>query len=111
MSYNEKSKENLNYPIDNSSEEINQKKSDGKIKSSINKNLLLTLRSRITEWDLIDKVVAGVNEEVEEGNYKNAIKLIDIAKENEKQDINLTASKGVTIEVASEKDKEIIEGI
>lgn len=109
--YNEKSKENLNYPIDNSSEEINRKKSEGKIKASINKNLLHTLRSRITEWDLIDKVVAGVNEEVEEGNYKNAIKLIDIAKEPEKQDINLTASKGVVIEVASEDDKGMIEGI
>lgn len=88
-----------------------ENKSKGKIQASIDKNLLLTLRSRITEWDLIDKVVAGVNEEVEEGNYKNAIKLIEIAKENEKQDINLTASKGVTIEVASEKDKEMIEGI
>ncbi|MBR2526580.1 hypothetical protein IKE67_08970 [bacterium] len=101
--------ENLR-PIDNSDEAINQAKSRGKIEASIKRNLLETLRSRIDEHNLIDDIVSGVVEEVQEGKYKNAIELLKIAKEPEKQEINLSASNPQII-VASESDKELLNKI
>lgn len=80
-------------PIDNSDEAINQAKSRGKIEASIKRNLLETLRTRIDEWDLIDKVVLGVNKEVGNGKFKNAIELLKIAKEPEKQELKLDSSE------------------
>lgn len=93
MAYNEKSKKNLKYPIDNSSDEINEAKSRGQIKLSTKRNLLETLRTRISEQNLIDDVVAGVVEEVQNGSYKNAIKLLEIAKEPDKQEVKLDTSE------------------
>lgn len=98
--------ENLR-PIDNSDEAINQAKSRGKIEASIKRNLLETLRSRIDEWDLVDKVVSGVNSEVNNGNLKNAIELLKIAKEPEKQEINLNGGveiQKVFIDEATKKE-------
>lgn len=85
-------------------------KSKGQVNLSIKKNLIETLRSRIDEWDLVDKVVSGVNSEVDNGNLKNAIELLKIAKEPEKQEINLSASNPQII-VASESDKELLNKI
>lgn len=68
-------------------------KSKGQIGLSIKKNLIETLRTRISEQNLIDDVVCGVVEEVQNGKYKNAIKLIDIAKEPEKQEVKLDTSE------------------
>lgn len=92
MAYNEKSKANLK-PIDNSDEAINRAKSKGQIGLSIKKNLIETLRTRISEQNLIDDVVCGVVEEVQNGQYKNAIKLIEIAKEPDKQEVKLDTDK------------------
>lgn len=72
---------------------LDEKKSQGQINLSIDKNIIYTLRTRIKEQNLIDDVVAGVVEEVQNGNYKNAIKLIDIAKEPEKQEVKLDTDK------------------
>ena len=72
--------------------------------------MLETLRSRIDEHNLIDDIVSGVVEEVQEGKYKNAIELLKIAKEPEKQEINLSASNPQII-VASESDKELLNKI
>ena len=72
---------------------LDEKKSNGQIKLSTKRNLLETLRTRITEQNLIDDVVAGVVEEVQNGSYKNAIKLIEIAKEPDKQEIKLDTSE------------------
>lgn len=68
---------------------LNEAKSKGQINLSIKKNLIETLRSRISEQNLIDDVVHGVVEEVQNGQYKNAIKLIEIAKEPDKQEVKL----------------------
>ena len=106
MSYNEISKKNLR-PIDNSSEAINNAKSRGKINASIKRNLLETLRTRIDEQNLIDDVVAGVVEEVQNGIYKNAIKLIDIAKEPEAQNINLNGGVEVQKVYIDKDTKEV----
>ena len=68
---------------------LDEKKSKGQIGLSIKKNLIETLRTRISEQNLIDDVVCGVVEEVQSGHYKNAIKLIEIAKEPDKQEVKL----------------------
>lgn len=99
--------ENLNFPIDNSDEEINQRKSEGKIEASIKRNLLATLRTRIDEHNLIDDIVSGVAEEVQEGKYKNAIELLKIAKEPEDKNINLNGGvevQKVFIDEATKKE-------
>lgn len=98
--------ENLR-PIDNSDEAINQAKSRGKIEASIKRNLLATLRSRIDEHNLIDDIVSGVAEEVQEGKYKNAIELLKIAKEPEDKNINLNGGveiQKVFIDEATKKE-------
>jgi hypothetical protein len=82
-------------------------KSKGQVNLSIKKNLIETLRSRIDEWDLVDKVVSGVNSEVDNGNLKNAIELLKIAKEPEKQEINLNGGveiQKVFIDEATKKE-------
>lgn len=88
----------------------NEAKSNGQIEASKKKNLLETLRSRIEEWDLIDKVVNGVDEEIGNGNFKNAIELIKIAKEPETQNINLTNTIPKIV-VENDKDAETINKI
>ncbi|MBE7084257.1 MAG: hypothetical protein E7373_06640 [Clostridiales bacterium] len=106
---NEKSLENLKKADDFSStnQPSPEAKSRGKIEASIKRNLLETLRSRIDEWDLVDKVVSGVNSEVDNGNLKNAIELLKIAKEPEKQEINLNGGvevQKVFIDEATKKE-------
>lgn len=68
-------------------------KSRGQIEAAKKRNLIETLRSRIDEWDLVDKVVSGVNSEVDNGNLKNAIELLKIAKEPDKQEVKLDSSE------------------
>ena len=56
--------------------------------------------------------IAGVSEEVANGNYKNAIKLIEIAKENEKQVTELQGALGVQkIYISPEQHKSTEEHI
>ena len=87
-------------------------KSQGQLNASIKRNLLETLRTNIQNINLIDEVVRGVSEEVANGNYKNAIKLIEIAKENEKQVTELQGSLGVQkIYISPEQHKSTEEHI
>ena len=85
-------------------------KSRGMIKANAEKNIILNLRSKLNELNTVDKVVEGVNKEIENGVYKNAIELIKIAKEPEKQEIDLT-NKTPQIVVASQADADIIKNI
>ena len=85
-------------------------KSEGAIRANAEKNILLNLRTKLNEFKTVDKVVEGVNKEIENGVYKNAIELLKIAKEPEKQEINLSASNPQII-VASESDKELLNKI
>ena len=85
-------------------------KSEGAIKANAEKNILLNLRTKLNEFKTVDKVVEGVNKEIENGVYKNAIELLKIAKEPEKQELNLSASNPQII-VASESDKELLNKI
>ena len=86
-------------------------KSEGAIKANAEKNILLNLRTKLNEFKTVDKVVEGVNKEIENGVYKNAIELLKIAKEPEKQEINLSGSKGLVVQVADEETKKIIEDV
>lgn len=61
----------------------NEAKSRGQINLSKERNLLQTLRTRIGETNLIENLVSGVVEETENGQYKNALKLLEIVKEPE----------------------------
>lgn len=92
-------------PIDNSDEAVNEAKSKGKINASINRNLLASLRTELNKKNLIKKVVAGVLQEVKNGKYVNAIKLLDIAKEKESQEINLNGGAELQKVFVDEKTK------
>ena len=82
---NPKSLENLkkkkNFP--KAPQGLNEAKSRGQINVSRERNLIQTLRTRIGETNLIENLVDGVVEETENGQYKNALKLLEIVKEPE----------------------------
>ena len=85
-------------------------KSKGMVEKRKEENLLFTLRTQMHEYGIIQKVVKGIDQEIENGKLENAIKLVNIAKENEKQDLEIT-SKGFNITVADEKHKEMLEDL
>ena len=62
---------------------LDEAKSRGMINRSIDNNLIKTLRTRISETNLLQDVVSEVVKKVERGEVKDAIKLIEIAKESE----------------------------
>lgn len=62
---------------------LNEKKSRGQINLALENNLIKTLRTRISETNLLQDVVNEVANRVKEGDIKDAIKLIEIAKEPE----------------------------
>ena len=62
---------------------LDEAKSQGQIALSIDNNFIKTLRTRISERNLINDVVYQVEEEVKSGELKNALKLFDIVKEPE----------------------------
>lgn len=84
---------------------LDEVKSEGQIGLSIGKNLLYTLRTNIQDTNLVKKTVDGVSREVEQGKYDNAIKLINIAKEPEDQNINLNGGLEVQKVFVDEKTK------
>jgi len=82
-------------------------KSEGAIKANAEKNILLNLRTKLNEFKTVDKVVEGVNKEIENGVYKNAIELLKIAKEPEDKNINLNGGveiQKVFIDEATKKE-------
>lgn len=72
---------------------LDDNKSKGQIELSIKKNLIETLRSNLEDVGLVSRVVDGVKKEVEEGKLKNAIELLKIAKEPDKQEVKLDSSE------------------
>lgn len=79
MAYNEISKKNLRN-IDNYSEAINDAKSAGMRYKNV---VIRALRDGIAVRDIVNKTLDIVEAELEEGNCKSALKLIEIAKETE----------------------------
>lgn len=62
---------------------LDEAKSRGMINLALENNLIKTLRTRISETNLLQDVVNEVANRVKEGDIKDAIKLIEIAKEPE----------------------------
>ena len=62
---------------------LDEAKSKGQVALSIDNNFIKTLRTRISERNLINDVVNQVEKEVKDGELKNALKLFDIVKEPE----------------------------
>lgn len=62
---------------------LDEKKSQGQVNLALENNIIKTLRTRIQETGLIENVVKGVMTETENGQYRNAIKLLEIVKEPE----------------------------
>lgn len=79
MTYNEISRKNLR-PIDNYSEEINDAKSAGMRYKNV---VIRALRNGIAVRDIVNKTLDIIEQELENGNCKPALKLIEIAKESE----------------------------
>lgn len=74
---------------------LDEAKSEGQIRKSKTFNVLATLRTEMFNRDIIPKILDVVQVEVEAGNAKNAIELLKITKEPEKQEINLKGDVGV----------------
>ena len=62
---------------------LDEKKSRGQINLALENNIIKTLRTRISETNILEDLVNGVAQEAKEGFYKNALKLVEIVKEPE----------------------------
>lgn len=76
---------------------LNEAKSQGQINLSREKNIIKTLRLRIGETNIIENLVDGLVEEVNNKEYKNALKLLDIIKEPEKNETVVNINQAVQV--------------
>ncbi len=95
-----------------SPQDINEAKSRGQIKRRQEYNILAHIRSNIEDRNIISKTFDVIEYELEVGMTKNAIEVLKIAKENEKQDINLTGGVEVQkVYITPEQQQEALEHI
>lgn len=86
----QKSLDNLKpIPFTKDNQPSPESKSEGQRVAAINRNILATIRTNIEDVNLIQRIVQGVSKEVDNGQYKNGIELLKIAKEPETQNIKL----------------------
>ena len=89
-----------------------ESKSKGQINLAKERNILQTLRTSVNGYDLTQKTVKVIAQEVANGDVRNAIKLLSIIKENEVQEIKNTGSIEVQkVFVTKEEQKEIDKSI
>lgn len=87
---------------------LDDKKSQGQINRSKELNILSHIRSNIHDRNIISKTFDVIETELEAGITKNAIEVLKIAKENEKQDINLTGGVEVQkVYITKEEQEEV----
>lgn len=85
---------------------LDEAKSKGQINLSIEKNILATLRTEIkSNTTILKDLPQGIQNEVKNGKYDNAIKLLNIIKEPEEQNINLNGGVEVQKVFIDEKVK------
>jgi len=85
---------------------LDEQKSRGKINMSIEKNILATLRTEIQQNTTILKdLPKALQEEVNYGKLDNAIKLLNIIKEPEKQEVKLDGGFEIQKVFVEEKTK------
>ena len=105
---NEKSLANLNKRVKfkKAPQGLDEAKSEGQVNLSIEKNILATLRTEIkTNTTILKDLPQGIQEEVKNGKYENAIKLLNIIKEPEDKTINLNGGLEVQKVFIDEKTK------
>ena len=91
---------------------MDEAKSRGQIKRRQEYNILAHIRSNIEDRNIISKTFDVIECELEAGMTKNAIEVLRIAKENEKQDINLTGGVEVQkVYVTPEQQQQALEHI
>lgn len=91
---------------------MNEAKSRGQIKRRQEYNILAHIRSNIEDRNIISKTFDVIECELEAGMTKNAIEVLKIAKENEKQDINVTGGVEVQkVYVTPEQQQQALEHI
>lgn len=95
-----------NYKFPKGDQGLNEAKSQGQIRRSQEKNILAHIRSNLQDRNIISKVFDVVEEEVENGNTKNAIELMKIAKESEDKNINLNGGIEVQKVFIEAKEKQ-----
>ena len=95
-----------------SPQDMDEAKSRGQIKRRQEYNILAHIRSNIEDRNIISKTFDVIECELEAGKTKNAIEVLKIAKENEKQDINLTGGVEVQkVYVTPEQQQQALEHI
>ena len=95
-----------------SPQDMDEAKSKGQIKRRQEYNILAHIRSNIEDRNIISKTFDVIECELEAGVTKNAIEVLKIAKENEKQDINLTGGVEVQkVYVTPEQQQQALEHI
>ena len=91
---------------------MDEAKSRGQIKRRQEYNILAHIRSNIEDRNIISKTFDVIECELEAGMTKNAIEVLKIAKENEKQDINLTGGVEVQkVYITPEQQQQALEHI
>ena len=91
---------------------MDEAKSRGQIKRRQEYNILAHIRSNIEDRNIISKTFDVIECELEAGMTKNAIEVLRIAKENEKQDINLTGGVEVQkVYITPEQQQQALEHI
>ena len=93
-------------------QDMDEAKSRGQIKRRQEYNILAHIRSNIEDRNIISKTFDVIECELEAGMTKNAIEVLKIAKENEKQDINLTGGVEVQkVYITPEQQQHALEHI
>lgn len=87
-------------------DEQRQQLSNGQIERSKMVNNMQRLRTLWGSSTIDTELIAGIEEEVQNGRYDNAIKLFNLIKEPDRQDINLTGISVQKIYVTEEQTKE-----
>ncbi len=73
---------------------LDEAKSQGQINLSKEKNIIATLRTEVqTNTTILQDLPRGIQEEIKNGKYENAIKLLNVIKEPEKQEVKIDAKQ------------------
>lgn len=91
MAPNERSLENLKKGrrFKKGPQGLDENKSRGQMNRSRNMNILATARTLFESAEILPKLIDNIGEQVDEGQNKDALTLLNIIKEPEKQQIEI----------------------
>jgi len=87
--------EHKGHKFSKSPQNLDDKKSQGMIQARKEKNLIYTARTLYENSNILPKLIENIQNEVDNGNNKNAIELFKVIKEPEDKVINLNGDVGV----------------